>query len=242
MLPIPAAITGKTTKRKTGKSTDLVTQLLKFAPKLITKANALPLKLRLSIINKIPRIIKPAFTLLPFNAQKALLLPALTSVFKEALADGDFEFLQNKWLRINITDLNIHWWLSVENGQLIMAPGLPAKKAATPAITPEKMGTTNPKAKSETKNETDNQLKEDVSFSASGDDLLLIAGRKQDPDTLFFQRRLKIEGDTELGLELKNLIDAIDIEHLPGLVHEVVAASAELLQQTQSEQAELAAL
>jgi predicted lipid carrier protein YhbT len=33
----------------------------------------------------------------------------------------------------------------------------------------------------------------------------MIAARKQDPDTLFFQRRLVIEGDTELGLYVKNL-------------------------------------
>ncbi len=39
----------------------------------------------------------------------------------------------------------------------------------------------------------------DVSFSADASDLLMIAARKQDPDTLFFQRRLVIEGDTELG-------------------------------------------
>jgi predicted lipid carrier protein YhbT len=43
----------------------------------------------------------------------------------------------------------------------------------------------------------------------------LIAGRKEDPDTLFFQRRLSIEGDTELGLEVKNLMDSVDLDALP---------------------------
>jgi len=37
-----------------------------------------------------------------------------------------------------------------------------------------------------------------------------LADRKQDPDQLFFQRRLVIEGDTELGLALKNLLDSLD--------------------------------
>ena len=32
--------------------------------------------------------------------------------------------------------------------------------------------------------------------------------RLEDPDTLFFSRRLVIEGDTELGLALKNALDA----------------------------------
>ena len=58
----------------------------------------------------------------------------------------------------------------------------------------------------------------DVTFSASLNDLVLIAGRKEDPDSLFFQRRLKIEGNTELGLEVKNLIDSLDLESLPALM------------------------
>ncbi|MBW0147330.1 ubiquinone anaerobic biosynthesis accessory factor UbiT [Marinobacter arenosus] len=37
-----------------------------------------------------------------------------------------------------------------------------------------------------------------------------LAQRRQDPDQLFFQRRLTIEGDTELGLGLKNLLDSLD--------------------------------
>lgn len=37
-----------------------------------------------------------------------------------------------------------------------------------------------------------------------------LAERRQDPDQLFFQRRLVIEGDTELGLALKNLLDSLD--------------------------------
>ena len=55
----------------------------------------------------------------------------------------------------------------------------------------------------------------DVSFSADASDLLMIVARKQDPDTLFFQRRLVIEGDTELGLYVKNLMDAIELEQMP---------------------------
>ncbi len=39
--------------------------------------------------------------------------------------------------------------------------------------------------------------------------------RKEDPDTLFFNRRLSIEGDTELGLMVKNTLDSLD----PDLLH-----------------------
>ncbi|WP_372988036.1 SCP2 domain-containing protein [Marinobacter sp.] len=37
-----------------------------------------------------------------------------------------------------------------------------------------------------------------------------LAERRHDPDQLFFQRRLVIEGDTELGLALKNLLDGLE--------------------------------
>ncbi|MGC5698998.1 SCP2 sterol-binding domain-containing protein [Pseudomonas sp. NFXW11] len=56
----------------------------------------------------------------------------------------------------------------------------------------------------------------DVSIRGNWREFLLLASRQEDPDTLFFRRRLVIEGDTELGLALKNLIDSLDSEVLPG--------------------------
>lgn len=50
----------------------------------------------------------------------------------------------------------------------------------------------------------------DLSISASMRDFALLAARKEDPDTLFFSRRLVMEGDTELGLLVKNTLDAIE--------------------------------
>lgn len=46
------------------------------------------------------------------------------------------------------------------------------------------------------------------------DYLLLITGR-EDPDTLFFQRHLAMQGDTHLGVHLKNMLAAVDMESLP---------------------------
>ncbi|MFC6672016.1 ubiquinone anaerobic biosynthesis accessory factor UbiT [Marinobacterium aestuariivivens] len=46
-------------------------------------------------------------------------------------------------------------------------------------------------------------------------EFLCLAQRREDPDTLFFQRRLLIEGNTELGLGIKNLLDSIDWNELP---------------------------
>ena len=59
------------------------------------------------------------------------------------------------------------------------------------------------------------QSEADVWFRSNANDLLLVAARKADPDMLFFQRRLVIEGDTELGLEVKNVMDAIEPEAMP---------------------------
>ena len=44
---------------------------------------------------------------------------------------------------------------------------------------------------------------------------ILLAAKKEDPDTLFFQRQLVIEGDTDLGLAVKNLLDTIELNSLP---------------------------
>lgn len=54
--------------------------------------------------------------------------------------------------------------------------------------------------------------KYDLTIQASTYDFLNLAARQEDPDTLMFQRRLIMEGDTELGLELKNFLDGLDIE------------------------------
>lgn len=48
----------------------------------------------------------------------------------------------------------------------------------------------------------------DVTVRARLADYLALALRGEDPDTLFFTRRLVIEGDTELALAVKNALDA----------------------------------
>lgn len=61
-----------------------------------------------------------------------------------------------------------------------------------------------------------------LTITASLRDFIRLAVREEDPDTLFFARRLGMEGDTELGLWFKNMLDSIDMEgfspilrHLP---------------------------
>jgi predicted lipid carrier protein YhbT len=50
----------------------------------------------------------------------------------------------------------------------------------------------------------------DLQFTASLSAFLQMVSRQEDPDTLFFNRSLSIEGDTELGLRVKNMLDALE--------------------------------
>ncbi|EGR2080721.1 SCP2 domain-containing protein [Vibrio cholerae] len=139
-------------------------------------------KIRTQLVQNAASILRSPIHLLPQNVQKKALLDAMGLVFREALQDGDFEFLEDKWLKVEVKDMELRWFISYQNDKLAVA---------------------------------DKPVAEDVSFSGNLNDLVLIAGRKEDPDTLFFQRRLSIEGDTELGLEVKNLMDSVDLQQLP---------------------------
>ncbi len=52
----------------------------------------------------------------------------------------------------------------------------------------------------------------DVHISGDLKTFLLLATGNEDPDSLFFSRHLSIEGNTEDGLYIKNLIDAMDFD------------------------------
>ncbi len=51
----------------------------------------------------------------------------------------------------------------------------------------------------------------DLTISARARDFIALLAREEDPDTLFFNRRLLMEGDTDLGLLVKNTLDGIDL-------------------------------
>lgn len=55
----------------------------------------------------------------------------------------------------------------------------------------------------------------DLRLSARLADFARMMLREEDPDTLFFNRKLVIEGDTELGLIVKNLLDSVDWSETP---------------------------
>jgi len=52
----------------------------------------------------------------------------------------------------------------------------------------------------------------DVRIKGKLEEFWLLASRKEDPDTLFFHRRLAIEGETATGLHIKNLLDSLEFD------------------------------
>ena len=128
-----------------------------------------------------PSLMSVPVKLAPFALKRQVLEQVLSWPFRQALAEGELEFLEGRWLSIHVRDIGLLWYTSVVDGRLVVSQ----------------------------------QADADVSFSADASDLLMIAARKQDPDTLFFQRRLVLEGDTELGLYVKKLMDAVALEQMP---------------------------
>jgi len=141
-------------------------------------------KLRARLVRQGPSLLSVPLKFTPFALQRQVLQQVLSGQLRQALADGELDFLEGRWLKIDVSDLSLSWLMSVDEGKLIVAEKGDA----------------------------------DVSFSGNANDLILIAARKEDPDTLFFQRRLRIEGDTELGLYVKNLMDSIDLDTMPPLL------------------------
>lgn len=153
-------------------------------------------KLRARLVRSGPSLLKMPIQLTPFAIKRLALEQLLKWQFRQALEDGDLDFLDGRWLHIDIRDLGLSWFTSVQNNRLVVRDDIQA----------------------------------DVSFSAQANDLLLVAARKQDPDTLFFQRRLVIEGDTELGLYVKNLMDAIDLDVMPKTLRVLLMQAADFVE------------
>ena len=70
----------------------------------------------------------------------------------------------------------------------------------------------------------------DTTFSGNSKEFLLLVSRREDPDTLFFQRRLSIEGNTELGLQVKNLIDSVDMDEMPVVLNHALYLTADFVE------------
>jgi O2-independent ubiquinone biosynthesis accessory factor UbiT len=115
--------------------------------------------------------------LVPGVLHSHALATVLNQVMKEALSDGELEFLDGHCVGIEIEDIGVRYALGVSGGRI----------------------------RGYGKN-----VRPDASVVGGLNEFVLLAARREDADTLFFQRRLRMSGDTELGLYLKNFLDAFE--------------------------------
>jgi predicted lipid carrier protein YhbT len=144
---------------------------------------------------------------LPFTLQRWVLESVVARLFAEPVEDGAFDLLQGRWLRLEVSDLQLAWCITRERRGLRMAARAPV----------------------------------DVCIRGNWREFVLLASRREDPDTLFFRRRLVIEGDTELGLAMKNLLDSLDPEQLPPRLWRSLRRVGELLHDDMAQQRSAAA-
>lgn len=75
----------------------------------------------------------------------------------------------------------------------------------------------------------------DVIISGELQSFIELLGGKEDPDALFFQRRLNMEGDTETGVHVKNLLDSLEYDwdaHFDAVLVPVLADRAKRWRRT----------
>ena len=153
------------------------------------------------------KLLSIAHRIMPSKMENYFVLHQVKRLSQPFMDEGEIDFLDGKVAEVEIRDIAAKWYFTKIGQQLIM---LDLEKAK--AISPEP----------------------DVVFSASVDALVLMASQKVDPDTLFFNRKLRITGDTELGLEIKNLFDQFDLELLDKPFRKVLDAWSDELITIQS--------
>lgn len=147
------------------------------------------------------RLVKIA-TKMPFIFNQKVIVQVLNNIFSEQIQDGDFDFLNQRQLQIEVIDAKCFVGLSFYN-----------KKITCNHFSEKKIDA-------------------DATLSINSLDAILLAEQLVDPDTLFFQRKLKIRGDTELAHHVKNTIDTLDPEVIPNLLIRLIAFYRQRILQT----------
>lgn len=155
-----------------------------------------------AVLARLHPFMKSRLRHIPFPLQQRVMEKVMAEGFHDAISDGAFDFLQGRWLRIEISDLHLQWNITrgVNGPVMIKSEVLP-----------------------------------DVTIRGQLRDFVALANQSEDPDTLFFQRRLMISGDTDLGLQVKNLMFATELNGLARtlgrLLEKLLAYSPSRLQQ-----------
>ena len=140
-----------------------------------------------------------SLNLIPANIKSLVASAAANTIFKSPLQDQELDFLTDKWLKLTIRDLNFCCFITVlddagQQPQIKVTGKLPEGIHSAA-----------------------------VEFSSDLPSLARVASKQADPDTLFFQRKLIVEGETELGLAIKNFLDDFNqVDCLPLPVQKVM--------------------
>lgn len=145
----------------------------------------------------LPALLALPFSLIPDTAHSTALTTALNALFAASIREGEFEFLRDRTLLVQVRDAKVSYRLRYA-GSAGFAIG-------------------------------SRERKPDLTISGTVYDFLALATRREDSDTLFFNRRVVMEGDTALGLELKNWLDGVDFDAIGGLLPPLLRAANGLL-------------
>lgn len=158
------------------------------------------------VVEQLPAVTKACLRYTPDALIAASMSAAMNQILRHELRRGEFAFLQHRWVRVQVTDLNFSFYVSVADDEASPRLQVSVREQAA-----------------------------DVTMRGEMPSLLLMISNKVDPDTLFFRRKLLIAGDTELGLQIKNLLDTIELkERLPGFLYRLSDQVAEQILTQQS--------
>lgn len=125
---------------------------------------------------------------MPLKINASLVESICNRAFKEQIEEQDFEFLAQRTIQIKLMDANLAIGLSYHNGRIVC----------------RHFGA--------------HQCEAEATLSINSFDAISLIQQQVDPDTLFFQRKLKISGDTELAHHIKNTIDTLSPEIIPAFL------------------------
>ncbi|SKA04410.1 ubiquinone anaerobic biosynthesis accessory factor UbiT [Novilysobacter spongiicola] len=127
-----------------------------------------------------PSRLAPLLRRLPQRTRARLLERAMGRVLAVPMAGPDLDFMRDRRLGVEVTDLGLSWVVQRQGDVLRVTTDLA-----------------------------------EATVRGTATDLLLLASRLEDADTLFFQRRLVLTGDVELGLTVRNLLERLPWESVP---------------------------
>ena len=135
--------------------------------------------------------------LIPGPVHSIALITALNVLFAASIREGEFEFLRDRVLAIQVRDAKVEYRI---------------RFAGATGFVPGPIGQS-----------------PELTIGGTIYDFLALATRREDSDTLFFNRRVVMEGDTALGLELKNWLDGMDLEATGGPLPSLLRAANGLM-------------